>query len=163
LSITYAEAEKAKEKHGVAYAQLVDPRESVDLPGPGPGTKRQVARELIAHIIEQRLDEILGLVAREIENAGEIGKLGAGAILTGGGAGLAGAVEVAQHAFGMPVRIGVPGDRLVGLADSVRRPQFATATGLALFAGDTVAEAAFTTRLTEGMGGKVIAWLKEFF
>ncbi|HEX6558301.1 MAG TPA: cell division protein FtsA, partial [Longimicrobiales bacterium] len=54
LSITYAEAEKAKERHGVAFAQLVDPRETVELPGPGPGSKRQVARELIAHIIEQR-------------------------------------------------------------------------------------------------------------
>jgi cell division protein FtsA len=163
LSITYAEAEKAKEKHGVAYAQFVDPRETVDLPGPGPGTKRQVARELIAHIIEQRLDEILSLVAREIEHAGEHGKLGAGAVLTGGGAGLAGAVEVAQHSFGMPVRIGVPGEGLRGLADSVKRPQFAVATGLALFASDALADSAFGARLGEGVPGRVIAWIKEFF
>src|SRR5688572_20999728 len=163
LSITYAEAEKAKEKHGVAYAQLVDPRESVDLPGPGPGTKRQVARELIAHIIEQRLDEILGLVAREIENAGEIGKLGAGAILTGGGAGLSGAVDVAQHAFGMPVRIGVPAANLTGLADSVRRPQFATATGLTLFGARSVELNAGGFTLGQGAVGKAMSWLKEFF
>jgi cell division protein FtsA len=163
LSITYAEAEKAKEKHGVAYAQLVDPRETVDLPGPGPGTRRQVNRELIAHIIEQRLDEILSLVAREIENAGESGRLGAGAVLTGGGAGLAGAIEVAQHAFGMPVRIGTPGDGLLGLADSVRRPQFATATGLALFASDSVSETAFGASLRDGAWTRVVAWLKEFF
>jgi cell division protein FtsA len=163
LSITYAEAEKAKEKHGVAYAQLVDPRESVELPGPGPGSRRQVARELIAHIIEQRLDEVLSLVAREIESAGEAGKLGAGAVLTGGGAGLAGAMEVAQHAFGMPVRVGVPGDGLLGLADSVRRPQFATATGLALFAGDSVSEGAFGSSLREGVVGRVVGWAREFF
>src|SRR5690348_14104150 len=141
LSITYAEAEKAKERHGVAFAQLVDPRETVELPGPGPGSRRQVARELIAHIIEQRLDEILGLVAREIEHAGEQGKLGAGAVLTGGGAGLVGAVDVAQHAFGMPVRVGIPGAHLTGLMDSVARPQFATATGLALFGAKHVADA----------------------
>ena len=161
LSITYLEAEKAKEKHGVAYAQLVDPRETVELPGPGPGTKREVARELIAHIIEQRLDEILGLVAREMDNAGELGKLGAGAVLTGGGAGLAGAVEVAQHAFGMPCRVGVPGEGLTGLADSVRRPQFATATGLALFAGEHVPDAG--TRLAEGMIARLVTWWREFF
>src|SRR5690606_14268763 len=116
-----------------------------------------------AHIIEQRLDEILSLVGREIENAGEMGKLGAGAVLTGGGAGLAGAVEVAQHAFGMPVRVGIPGEGLTGLSDSVRRPQFATATGLALFAGDQIADAAFGTRLSHGVIGRVGAWLKEFF
>ncbi|HEX6134498.1 MAG TPA: cell division protein FtsA [Longimicrobiales bacterium] len=163
LSITYLEAEKAKEKHGVAYAQLVDPRETVELPGPGPGTRREVARELIAHIIEQRLDEILGLVAREMENAGELGKLGAGAVLTGGGAALTGAVEVAQHAFGMPVRVGVPGEGLIGLADSVRRPQFATATGLALFAGEQMSESAFGARLTESLVGRMVAWIREFF
>jgi cell division protein FtsA len=163
LSITYAEAEKAKEKHGVAYAQFVDPREHIDLPGPGPGTRRQVARELIAHIIEQRLDEILNLVAREMEHAGEHGRLGAGAVLTGGGGGMTGAVEVAQHAFGMPVRVGLPGEGLLGLADSVRRPLFATATGLALFAADTVSDGTFGARLGDGVPGRVIAWLKEFF
>lgn len=163
LSITYAEAEKAKEKHGAAFTQMVDPRETVDLPGPGPGTKRQVARELIAHIIEQRLDEILSLVAREIENSGEAGRLGAGAVLTGGGAGLAGAVEVAQHAFGMPVRIGIPGEGLVGLADTVRRPQFGVATGLALFAGDAINDSAFGTSLRDGITGRVVAYFREFF
>jgi cell division protein FtsA len=165
LSITYAEAEKAKDRHGVAFAQMVDPRETVDLPGPGPGSTRQVARELIAHIIEQRLDEILGLVARELEQAGEHGKLGAGAVLTGGGAGLPGAVEVAQHVFGMPVRAGIPGDRLVGLSDSVRRPQFATATGLVLFGAQHVIDNGLASGFNfgEGVGGKLMNWLKEFF
>lgn len=164
LSVTYAEAEKAKERHGVAYAQLVDPRETVELPGPGPGTVRQVARELIAHIIEQRLDEILGLVSREIENAGEVGKLGAGAVLTGGGAALTGAVEVAQHVFGMPVRIGVPGEGLSGLADTVRRPQFATATGLTLMGASlAAASGGIGAGFGEGAVNRVVAWLKEFF
>ena len=163
LSITFAEAEKAKEKHGVAYTQLVDPRESVELPGPGPGSKRLVARELIAHIIEQRLDEILGLVAREIENAGESGKLGAGAVLTGGGAGLEGATEVAQHAFSMPVRIGIAGEGLGGLADSVKRPQFATATGLALMGGDYALEAGIGGRWGESALVRIGNWLREFF
>jgi cell division protein FtsA len=165
LSITYAEAEKAKEKHGVAFAQLVDPRETVELPGPGPGSKRQVARELIAHIIEQRLDEILGLVAKEIEHAGENGKLGAGAVLTGGGADLPGAVDVAQHAFGMPCRIGSTGAHLAGLADTVSKPQFACATGLALFGAKYVVESGLAGGF--GLGGgvvtKTVAWLKEFF
>ena len=163
LSITYAEAEKAKERHGVAFAQLVDPRETVDLPGPGPGSSRQVARELIAHIIEQRLDEILGLVARELENAGDAGKLGAGAVLTGGGAALTGAVDVAQHVFSMPVRVGTPGDGLAGLADSVRRPQFATATGLVRFGAGVVVEQGLGSSFGQGVAGRLIDWLKEFF
>lgn len=163
LSITYAEAERAKERYGVASAQLVDPRETVEVPGPGPGSQRAVARELIAHIIEQRLDEILGLVAREIEGAGESGKLGAGIVLTGGGASLAGTSEVAQHVFGMPVRIGTPGEELGGLVDSVRRPKFATATGLAMYGAHRGIDSGISVGFGDGAMGRLVAWLKEFF
>jgi cell division protein FtsA len=54
-------------------------------------------------------------------------------VLTGGGASLQGVVELAERSFAQPVRVGVPGDGLGGLADSVRRPKFATAAGLALY------------------------------
>lgn len=163
LSITFAEAERAKERYGVAFAQLVDPRETVELPGPGPGSKREVTRELIAHIIEQRLDEVLGLAAREIEHAGELGKQGAGVVLTGGGAALAGAVDVAQHVFGLPVRVGVPSEGLAGLADSVRKPQFATAAGLVLYGVNRRIETGAVPGFRENAMGSLIAWLKEFF
>jgi cell division protein FtsA len=160
LSIPFAEAERAKEQYGVASAQLVDPREMVDLPGPGPGARRQVPRELIAHIIEQRLDEILELAATEIDRAGEADDLGAGIVLTGGGAELAGSMDVAQHVFGLAARMGTPATDLGGLADAVRKPRFATATGLALFGAET--------RMSGGGGmpgvvGKLATWLKEFF
>ncbi len=160
LSIPFAEAERAKEQHGVASAQMVDPRETVELPGPSPGTRREVARELIAHIIEQRLDEILELVATEIERAGEEEALGAGVVLTGGGSELTGAVDVAHHVFGVPARVGTPGTDLGGLADAVRKPRFSAATGLALFGAET--------RLAGGGGmpgplGGLMQWLKEFF
>lgn len=163
LSVTYAEAEKAKEKYGVAFAQMVDPRETVELPGPGPGARRDVARELIAHVIEQRLDEILSLVAKELEGAGEMGTLGAGAVLTGGGASLTGAIEVAQHAFGMPVRAGVPGDDLTGLVDAVSRPQFATATGLALLGAERLSESGFGPSFGDGIVARAAGWIREFF
>jgi cell division protein FtsA len=160
LSVSFAEAERAKEQYGVASAQMVDPRETVDLPGPGPGARREVARELIAHIIEQRLDEILELAATEIERSGHEDELGAGVVLTGGGSELTGAVDVAHHVFGTAARIGTPGAELGGLADAIRKPRFATATGLALFGAET--------RLAGGGGmpgvvGKVVQWLKEFF
>jgi cell division protein FtsA len=160
LSVPFAEAERAKVQYGVASAQLVDPRESVDLPGPGPGVQREVARELIAHIIEQRLDEILELAVAELERAGESEDLGAGIVLTGGGSELTGAVDLAQHVFGLPARIGTPGTELGGLADAVRKPRFATGTGLALFGAET--------RMAGGGGmpgvfGKLVTWLKEFF
>ncbi|MFO8175040.1 MAG: cell division protein FtsA [Gemmatimonadota bacterium] len=164
LSIPFAEAQKAKEQFGAAFAQMVDPQETVELPGPSPGQRRHVARELIAHIVEQRLDEMFGLVQAELEGAELMDKLGAGIVLTGGTTAIHGVVELAQQVFAAPVRAGVPGDGLTGLADSVAFPRFATVAGLALYGSDRFMETGEgASTLTSGMVTKVLAWLKEFF
>jgi len=164
LSVPFAEARRAKEHYGVAFAQLVDPQETVELPGPSPGQTRHVARELIAHVIEQRLDEMFGLVHAELEREGLLSKLGAGIVLTGGASTLFGTVELAQHVFAAPVRGGFPGEGLSGLSDSVGRPKFATAAGLALYGADRYEETGDgASTLTSGLVSKVGSWLKEFF
>jgi cell division protein FtsA len=164
LSIPYAEAERTKENYAVAFAQLVDPQETVEVPGPSPGQKRHVARELIAHVVEQRLDELFGLVNEELDRHGLTRKLGAGIVLTGGGAGLTGIMELAGHVFAAPVRIGVPSEGLTGLADTVNRPKFATAVGLALYGTDRFHETGRgASTLASGVVARVGSWLKEFF
>ena len=164
LSVPYAEAQKAKERYGTAFAQLVDPRETVEMPGPSPGQKRAVARELIAHIVEQRLDEMFGLVQGELQDHGLLDKLGAGVVLTGGTVAIPGILELAQQIFASPVRLGVPSEGLSGLADSVGRPRFAIATGLALWGADRFAETGRgASTITSGMITKLGTWLKEFF
>ena len=164
LSVPFAEAKRAQEHFGVAFAQLVDPRETVELPGPGPGQKRHVARELIAHVVEQRLEEMFGLVHAELLREGLLNKLGAGIVLTGGASTLYGTVELAQHVFAASVRSGAPGEGLAGLADSVGRPKFATVAGLALYGADRYEETGDgASTLTSGLVSKVGSWLKEFF
>jgi cell division protein FtsA len=164
LGIPYAEAERVKERHGVATIQMVDPEQSIEVPGPAPGARKHMPRELLAHIIEQRMDEVLTLVLHEIDRAGYAHRLGGGVVLTGGGASLEGTLDVAQSIFSMPVRCGAPGAGLTGLADSVRRPKFATAAGLMLFGVGRIRE-----DLSNGRGptlralSKVGGWLKEFF
>lgn len=164
LSIPWAEARRAKERYGVAFARMVDPRETVELPGPAPGQMRSVARELIAHILEQRLDEVLGLVERELEQAGLLERLGAGIVLTGGTAAIPGLVELAQQIFACPVRLGVPREALGGLAEAVVRPRFAVAAGLALWGSDRFLETGQgASTMTSGVLTKLGTWLKEFF
>ena len=164
LSVPYAEAQKAKEHYGTAFAQLVDPRETVEMPGPSPGQMRAVARELIAHIVEQRLDEMFGLVQGELQDNDLLDKLGAGGVLTGGTGAMPGIMELAQQIFASPVRLGVPGEGLAGLADSVARPRFSVAAGLALWGADRFAETGRgASTVTSGMFTKLGTWLKEFF
>jgi cell division protein FtsA len=164
LSIPYTEARRAKERYGIALTQMVDPRETVELPGPAPGQTRAVARELIAHILEQRLDELFGIVQQDLEERDLMDRLGAGIVLTGGTAAIPGLVELAQQIFACPVRLGVPGEGLGGLADSVGRPRFTVASGLALWGADRFAETGRgASTMTSGVLTKLGTWLKEFF
>jgi len=164
LSLPYAEAARLKDRWGCAQAAAVDPHESFEVGGGGPAQSRHIARELLAHIIEQRMDEIFALVAEQIEKSGFGDRLGGGVVLTGGGAALEGIAELAERTFAAPVRIGIPGDGLGGLVDSVRRPKFATASGLVLYgARRAVIENAESG---VGAGGRpmngVIKWMREW-
>ncbi len=164
LSIPFSEAQRAKEEYAVAFAQLVDPQETVELPGPAPGQMRHVARELIAHIVEQRLDEIFGMVSDELAGAGVADRLGAGIVLTGGTASLRGILEMAGQVFASPVRVGLPEEGLSGLADSVRRPRFATVAGLCLHGADRYYETGEgASNLSSNLLSRVGAWIREFF
>jgi cell division protein FtsA len=164
LGIPYAEAERVKERYGVATTRMIDPDQTIEVPGPAPGARKHMPRELVGYIMEERMEEVLTLVMHEIERAGYANRLGGGVILTGGGASLEGTLEVAQSIFTMPVRCGSPGDDLAGLADSVRRPKFATAAGLMMFGVQQIENG-----LGNGRGAalqtlsKVGGWLREFF
>jgi len=171
LGITQADAERLKERHGVAYEPLVDPAEAVSLPStPGQGA-RQATRQLVAHIIHQRLDEVFGLVRRELDKAGMAGasKLPAGVVLTGGSAHLPGTVELAREAFAVPIRTGTPEHGISGLVDSVQAPRYAVPVGLVLYAARKIANAGAGSGLLVGNGGveklfgPLKRWLQDFF
>ena len=169
LGVTQADAERLKERFGIAYAPLVDPSEMVPLPStPGQGA-RQASRELLSHIIHQRLDEVFQLVAREFERAGYAGgRLPAGVVLTGGTAHLPGIVELARDVFATPVRAGAPERDISGLVDSVQAPRYAVPVGLVLYGTRRIAQGQAATPLV-GSGavekwlGPLKRWLQDFF
>jgi cell division protein FtsA len=161
LGVPLEEAERLKRDFGAARAALVDREERVEVPGPAPGATRRVSRELLAHIIEQRLDEIFGLVYDDLEEEGLREQLTTGLVLTGGAVSLPGAVDLAQTVFNLPVRLGEPGADLTGLADAVRRPKFATAVGLALYG--KMREGGRGSGVASRTLARVTEWLRDFF
>jgi cell division protein FtsA len=172
LGVTQADAERLKERAGVAYEPMVTPGEALALPGTPSQGERHVPVELLAHIIHQRLDEIFTLTQREIDRGGFGGRLGGGLVLTGGTALMPGVCELATEVFGAGVRIGVPRDRLGGLADAVESPRFATVVGLAQYAaarlaiGSASSNAKRFNRPSPGVdkiATRVKTWLQDFF
>jgi len=171
LGVTQADAERLKERFGSAYEPMVDPGEVIQLPSTAAQGERHIPRELLAHIIHQRMDEVFDLVQREITAAGFAGKLSAGVVLTGGAAAMPGSAELANEVFGTGVRVGLPTQNVGGLVDTVEAPRFATVVGLAQYGANRVALGAVTTsaRRTpigkgmEGITSKLKFWLQDFF
>jgi cell division protein FtsA len=166
LGVTPGDAERLKERYGCAYEPLVDPADVIQLPSTVAQGDRQIPRELLAHIIHQRMDEIFDLVQVEIGNAGYSGKLSAGVVLTGGAAAMQGCAELAGDVFGTGVRVGVPSENLSGLSDSVEAPRFATVVGLAQYGASRIAQgaggSARRTRVGTGVGG-LVERVKDYF
>jgi cell division protein FtsA len=133
LRASVDEAEKVKRKYGCASTSAVNPADLIEVASVGGEKRRQLARTILAEIIEARVEEILSLVDREIIRSGYAESIAAGVVLTGGVALLPGIREVAEQVFDMPVRIGIP-QGLGGLADVVQNPMYSTASGLLLYA-----------------------------
>jgi cell division protein FtsA len=124
-------AEEIKIRHGNALASMVPPEEQITVPGVGGRGDRRISRQLLASIIEPRMEEILQLANREVKKHHYAEMLGAGVVITGGSSLMAGTVELAEQVFQMPVRCGAPSG-LTGLAENVRDPRHSTGVGLIL-------------------------------
>jgi cell division protein FtsA len=89
-----------------------------------------------SEIASARQEEIFELVNKELKKINRSGLLPSGIVLTGGGAKINGAVELAKKTFKLPVFIGMPKQTNETPIDKVVDPTFTTAIGLALWAKD---------------------------
>ncbi len=126
------EAEKIKRQYGCALIDRVDPQEVIAVGSVGGQKPRELARSILAEIIEARVEEILKVAELELIRSGYMEFLHAGVVLTGGVSLLPGIRDLAERVFDLPVRVGVP-YRFGGLGDVVKNPVYATATGLLLY------------------------------
>jgi len=125
-------AEKVKLEFGNAISEEVGRKEEVDLSEVDSQESGVVSRYHVAEIIEARLEEIFGMVNRELKNIGKAGLLPAGAIITGGGAKLPQLVDLAKNVLGLPAQIGFP-INLGGIMNKVDDPSFSTVVGLVIW------------------------------
>jgi len=158
-------AEKIKRQAGCCYTPLVEDDEPVIIPGVGGRPPLSVQRKDIAAIIEPRVAETLSMVKDKVEKKGYLKHLGGGVVLTGGGALMPGAVELAQDIFKSAARIGQPGNH-GGVNELYQSPEYATAVGLVLFGASLVEagvrEAPVADKASSVMTG-LRRWIRNFF
>lgn len=133
LRTTIDVAEAVKLQFGSALPDDIDKQEEIDLSLFDAQEEVLVSQRHVAEIIEARFEEILAFVNSELKNIGREGLLPGGAVLTGGGALLPGAVELTKKILRLPVQVGYPRS-LGGILDQVDTPQFSTVIGLLLLA-----------------------------
>ena len=100
--------EELKVKYGCAVAEIVDAEKKVKVPGRTPSDHKEISFRNLAAIIEARMTDIVEYVVKEIEASGYDGKLGAGIVLTGGGAMLQEIAALFEKKTGMDVRVAAP-------------------------------------------------------
>jgi cell division protein FtsA len=153
LRASLEEAERVKLAHGTALAGQVPEGATFSYTPLGASGPEQAPLSDLAAIIEPRVSEMFERVRAEINRSNYADVLPAGVVLSGGGAMLVGARELASEITGMPCRIGFP-TGVGGLSESVGAPSFATAVGLVQWGGR-----AHAGLIRRDPGGSVIAAL----
>lgn len=161
LRTPLVESEKIKTKYGCALTSMVKKEEMIEVPSVGGRRSRSLSRQILAEIIEPRMEEIFSLVHREILKSGYENLIPSGVVLTGGTASLEGLPELVEQIFNLPVRRGYPAG-VGGLMDVVNNPMYATGVGLVLY-GKRHGSEGRVKNAERGLFGKMGQGVKKFF
>jgi cell division protein FtsA len=133
LQMPMAQAEELKRQYGNAVVTAVPQQAAIEIANPQP---RMLPLRSIAEILEPRARELLYFVKESLRQGGVVDALGAGCVLTGGGAMLPGMLDVTESQLRVPARTGMP-VRLSQMPGELVHPSFATAIGMLLYAHRT--------------------------
>jgi cell division protein FtsA len=136
FNIPMVRAEEVKKKHGSAIISTYDVDKTISL-GPQVGfAGKTFSHHALSTVINARVDEILKIVFRRLDEDGIMDHIGAGIILTGGCARLDGIMVLAHDIFGIPATVGKP-NIAGGISSSIEGPEYATCYGLVNYGAKT--------------------------
>ncbi|MGA2807506.1 MAG: cell division protein FtsA [Terracidiphilus sp.] len=133
LQMPVAQAEELKRHYGNAVVTAVPQDAEIEIANPNP---QRLRLRMIAEILEPRARELLYFVKESLRQGGVVEALGAGCVLTGGGAMLPGMLDVTESQLRVPARTGMP-VRLSNMPGELVHPGFSTAIGMLLYAHRT--------------------------
>ena len=163
-NISVETAEKIKLDAGCCWEPFLEEDDEIIVPGVGGRPPQAIPKSQILAIIGPRMEETFKLVKEEMDKLSFSRPLGGGVVLTGGGAQLLGAAELASRVFKLPVRVGYPLP-VGGLVEEYRSPAYATAVGLVQEGYDRALKAGVKIAPPGPAPGSPTVWkkLKEWF
>lgn len=164
LRTTISDAERIKKEHAIAFSPLIKKDSFVEIELVQGYDKQVIFATDINRIVQPRAEEILELIKQEIDRHGLEQYMSTGLVLTGGGSLLKGIRELAEHIFGIPVRIGKPLIEF-DLPESLQQPLYATGYGLLLYRMKKKNEEkdAHASGITTRVLDRMKAWMSDLF
>jgi cell division protein FtsA len=168
LSTPLAQAERLKTLYGTALTSSSDERETIVVPPLGEGLATQnhhVPKSMLTHIIRSRVEEMLELIWKRLQESGMDRLVCQRIVLTGGGSQLPGIREVASTFWSKQIRIGHPLG-VNGGGDIVNNPSFATCAGMLKYAWRDYLggqEQYKTSYENSGIWQRLVNWVRDNF
>jgi cell division protein FtsA len=142
LQMPLTQAEELKKQYGNVVVTAIPQQAEIEIANPQP---QMLRLRILAEILEPRARELMYYVKDSLRQGGVIEALGAGCVLTGGGAQLAGMLDVTESYLRVPARIGLP-VRLSQMPGELMNPAFAAVVGTLLYVQRTRATRAAESR-----------------
>jgi cell division protein FtsA len=131
LQLPVAQAEELKRQYGNAVVTSIPQLAEIETTN-SQGAPAMLPLRTMAEILEPRARELMYYVKESLRYGGVLEALGAGCVLTGGGATLAGMLDVTENQLRVPARAGMP-VRLSHMPSELSHPAYAAAIGMVLY------------------------------
>jgi len=139
LHVSVEEAEQLKCEYGNCVATSIPADSEVEVGGSltagvsgGAGQVRMVSQRKLADVLEPRARELMMMLRNNLRQGGVLDALGAGVVLTGGGARLTGILDTAESILHVPARVGFP-MLMSRMPQDLQQPEYAAAIGMMLY------------------------------
>jgi cell division protein FtsA len=146
LCVAYEDAESLKLQYGCALVGLTPDTTLIEVPSAEGRPPRESPRRHLNEILEARAEELFYFVRAEVQRVGMEQSLLEGAVLTGGGARLAGMCDIAERMLNCQARNGLAVG-IEGWPDEVNDPAWATVAGLAMYSARLKTKKEFKRRI----------------
>ncbi|MGE5113759.1 MAG: cell division protein FtsA [Acidobacteriaceae bacterium] len=133
LRTPLADAEKIKKQFGCAVVTSIPEQNEIEVPSVGDRPSRLMQQRLLGEILEPRARELFEMLRDNLRAAGVFEMLGAGLVMTGGGARLNGMQEISEDVLRKPARVASPLP-LQKLPAALAEPEYSTVLGLIFYA-----------------------------
>ncbi len=133
LRTPLADAEKIKKQFGCAVVTAIPEQNEIEVPSVGDRPSRLMQQRMLGEILEPRARELFEMLRDNLRAAGVFEMLGAGIVMTGGGARLNGMQEIAEDVLRKPARVASPLP-IQKLPAQLAEPEYSTVLGLIFYA-----------------------------